>query len=69
MRIRTSFALFLMLLSSTGCHESVSTVDTTKLIVPNEEQQQQIKAFDEKINQEEFGSPMPNGSPARKSAK
>ncbi len=67
MRLRLRSLLCVGLLGLIGCSQSDSgPVDVTKIKAPDAEQQEAIKKFDTKINEEEFGSPMPGSKPATK---
>jgi hypothetical protein len=52
------------LLGLAGCGGAEGVVDTTKLKVPSAEEQEAIKAFDNQVNDEEFGKPMPGSKPS-----
>ena len=67
MRLRLMTLVCVGLLGLIGCSESDSgPVDVTKFKAPDAEQQEAIKKFDAKINEEEFGSPMPGTKPTTK---
>jgi predicted small lipoprotein YifL len=70
MRLCLLSTLLFGLFALAGCGESTpQTVDPTKLAPPTAEQKASIQEFDAKIDDEEFGDPMPGSKGLRKAPK